>query len=479
MPVNSLRNPFSVQNDRIPLVGNHTNRLAAATKDQVFYNVIPESLMNPVSQQKHVWLNKRGGLTANTTVVGGGGAARAIFYWAATGKVYSIVDDKLYSNTSSIQTLTTTTGTCWITEFLGTSGKFLCVCDGSKMYRVSTADAMTTVTDVDLPSTNATPIFFDSYIFIVKPATPFIYNSDTDDFTLWTSTSFLSAEQYSDDVLALIRQVNYVVAFGPYSLEFFYDAANASGSPLTRQESVSVKVGLAARDTVQQVDKRIFWVGQTQTGDPSVWTIDGLTSAEVSTEFIRKILVNEGSTLSTATSFMISHKGHTLYGINLTSRTIVYDCNEKIWTDWSINSASSHAVLPFKYWTEGANNTILALHNTDGKIYKLDPTIHTDDAGGILVDVITDRVDYNSMTWKKQISLTLVSDAQTSGTVTVSWTDDDYQNYRNSRTFDLTTGRAYTKAGGVFRRRAFRLQHSANTPFRAEALEMDYQLGIN
>ena len=38
---------YDYDTERIPLVGNHTNRFAAATKDQIFYNVIPESIENP------------------------------------------------------------------------------------------------------------------------------------------------------------------------------------------------------------------------------------------------------------------------------------------------------------------------------------------------------------------------------------------------------------------------------------------------
>jgi hypothetical protein len=474
---NPYNTKYQVNTERVPLVGNYTNRLASASKDQVFYNVIPEVIENKITGTKKIWLNKRGAFVADTTVVGGGGAARAIFYWPVSGKTYSIVADKLYSNSSAIQTLTTSTGTCWIVEFKGTANQ-LVISDGTKMYTVSTTDVVVEITDVDKPAGAICPVFFDGYIFVIKSGTDQIWNSDVDDPTAWTNTSFLSAEQYSDNLVALIRQVNYVVAFGLYSTEFFYDAASASGSPLRRQESVSLKVGLAARDSVAQVDRRIYWIGQTQTGDPSVWSFEGLTASEVSIEPVRKILKNEGSNLTNATGYVCSHKGHTLYIINLNARTIVYDCNEKMWVDWSIYSAGSHAVLPFKYSAESSNNKSIFLHNTDGKFYSLDPATHTDDAGAILVDIVTDKVDFNSSAWKEQVSLTLVGDVQSSGTVTVSWSDDDYQNYRTSRSLDLTAGRAYTKAGGVFRRRSYRIQHSTNAPFRAESLELDYQMRV-
>lgn len=474
---NPFISPYTAKMTRIPLTGNMTNRLAAATKDQIFYNVIAETSKDEIAGTKKTWINKRGGFTAETTVVGGGGEGRALYYWPATSKTYAIIGDKLYANTSSIKTLATSTGTCWITEYITSAGtQRLIVGDGVDMYTVNTSDTVTEITDADMPSTQITPVFFDSYIFIIKASTPQIWNSNVDDPTAWSAIDFTSAEMYPDNLIALARQVNYLVGLGPYSIEFYYDAANATGSPVRRQDTISIKVGLAARESVSQVDKRIIFVGQVQTGDPSVWMIEGLQPHEIGNEYIRRILTNEGSSLANAKSWICTHRGHTLYILNLSSRTIVYDCEDKFWVDWSTNSSSAHAVLPYNFGTQGANNKILVLHNTDGKIYRLDPAVHTDDAGAILVSITTDRIDLNTNNYKQQLGVTLLSDIQSSGSVTIDWSDDDYTTWSSSRTLSLTSGRAYTKAGGVFRRRAYRLQHSTNTAFRAEALELDYQL---
>lgn len=472
----------SYQSARVPLVGNHTNRLASEAKDQVFYNVIPESMENKITGTKKIWLNKRGGIKANLTVLGGGGAGRGIFYWPETGKVYSVIGTKVYANSTEIYTLTTSTGTCWFSEFKGTS-HLLVLGDGTDLVSITTSDVATDISDADVPAGPITPVFFDSYIFVIKSGTPEIYNSNVDDPTAWTPGDFLSAEQYADDLVALIRHVNYVVGFGQHSVEFFFDAENASGSPLQRNESVSLKAGLAARDSIAQIDRRIFFIGQTTTGEPSVWQFEGLMPTEISNEMVCKILSNEGSSLSSAKAYVITHKGHTMYVVNLTSRTIVYDCDEKMWFDWSYNNAGTHIAMPFNYVTEGANNKILMLHSTDGRVYELDSATHQDEYSGgtvaIFVDVRTDRVDFDTDAYKHQAKFSLICDKQSSGTVVVDWTDDDYTTWNTSRTLDLTTSRTYTKAGGSFRRRAFRLRHTANAPFRAESFELDYQVRVN
>jgi hypothetical protein len=465
---------------RVPLVGNHTNRLGSSAKDQIFYNVIIDGIKNTLLGEKaenRIFINKRGGIVADTTIVGGGGVGRAIYYWERTSKIYTVIGDKLYSNTTLLHTFATSTGTCWFTEATGSSD-VLVVGDGTDLLTISTGDVVTDISDADLPATPITPISLDGYIFVVKSGTDELYNSNVDAPSSWTSGDFTTAEMYPDNIIAIARHINYVMVFGSFSLELFYDAANASGSPLSRSEGLSLKIGLSARDSVCQTDKRLFWVGQSQTGEASVWTMEGLEPKRVSNEFIDRILQAEGSAISIAKAWICHHKGHTLYVLNLTSRSIVYDCDEKVWVDWSTNSSGSHAVLPYNYASQGPNEKIYLLHNTDGKVYCLDPASNQDESSNILCHIITGKVDMGTMQQKRQFRVELVADKESTGTVTLDWSDDDYQSWSTTRTLDLTT-RPYSRSGGVFRRRAYRFKHEVNAPFRAEAMEIDFSLGVH
>ena len=467
----------SYKTHRIPLFGNPNNRLASATKDQLFYNMIFDVITNSVTNSKTIYCQKRGAFVASSTPDADGGTGRGIYYWARSGKTYSVIDAVVYSNTTSIHTLSTSTGTCWFHEATGSSD-VLIIGDGTDLLTISTSDTVTDISDGDLPATPITPVSLDGYVFVIKSGTDEIYNSDVDAPTAWTASNFLTAEMYPDNLIALARHVNYVVAFGLYSTEVFYDNENASGSPLRRNESITLKVGLAARDTMAQSDKHILFVGQSNTGESSVWALTGLTPEKVSTEFQDKVLTNEGSNLTNATANIIRHRGHSLYVLNLNARTLVYDITEKIWSEWSINSSGAHAVLPFKYFTQGANNTILALHSTDGKIYQLDPAQHQDDAGAILAWIITSKVDLGTNKQKRQFNATLIADIESAGTCTIEWSDDDYGSWKTARTLDLTI-RPFTKAGGIFRRRAYRIKHASNNPLRLEALEIDCSEGVH
>ena len=473
----SNQQPENYKTLRIPLFGNPNNRFASASKDQLFYNFIFDVITNAATNTKTIYCQKRGAFVANSTPDASGGVGRGLYYWARSGKTYSVIDTKVYSNTTEIHTLATSTGTCWFHEATGSSD-VLILGDGTDLLTISTSDTVTDISDADLPAGPLTPVSLDGYVFVIKSGTDEIYNSDVDAPTAWTASSFLTAEMYPDNLIALARHANYVISFGLFSVEFHYDNENPSGSPLRRNESVAMRVGLAARDSVAQTDKHLLFVGQSNNGEPSVWDISGLTPEKISTEFQDKILANEGSNLTNATGAIINHRGHSLYILNLNARTLVYDINEKIWSEWSINSSGAHAVLPFKYFTQGANNTILALHSTDGKIYKLDTALYQDDAGAILAWIITSKIDLGSNKQKRQFKAELVADKESAGTCTIEWSDDDYGTWKTARTLDLTV-RPFTKAGGIFRRRAYRIKHASNNPLRLEALELDCSEGVH
>lgn len=470
---------YDYDTKQLTVLATVNNRAASSSKDAITYNGLFDIIKDPATGEKKISFTKRGAFVANTTVVGGGATGRGLYYWARTGKTYSVLANKLYSNTTDLGiTLAGSSGRVWFEEATGTADKLI-LGDGTNLYTISLTDVVAQVTDGDLPTAPLSPVSHDGYVFVIKSGTDEIWNSDVDDPTSWTATSVVSAEMYPDNLVSLARQANYVVALGQFSTEFFYDNENPSGSPLRRQDAVAAKVGLAARDSIAQVDKRLIFVGQTRTGDPGVWLFDSLTPNKVSDSYINRVLANEGSNLSSANGWITTHKGHTLYILVLNARVLVYDMDEQIWIgDWSIYNAGSHAVLPFKYATEGANNATMVLHNTDGKIYKLDPTLYQDTAGAILCWLITQKFDFGNTRWKRMFRFELLCNKESSGTVTLEFSDDDYQNWSTARTLDLTV-RPYTKALGVFRRRAFRIKHSANADFRLDMYECDYNEGVH
>jgi hypothetical protein len=280
---------------------------------------------------------------------------------------------------------------------------------------------------------------------------------------------------WPDNIVGLARQNNQVLAFGTYSSEFFYDAANASGSPLARNEGTVLQVGCAAPYAVYENEKFCIFIGQSDSGGRAAWMLEGFSPKKVSTEAIERILDAEGSAISTAKGYGIRTKGHLFYVINLAACTLVYDVEEKVWHEWSSNSSGDHVAFNYDYQTDPLNGTSILLHNTDGYLYVLSPDYHDDSGTSILADVYTSKYDGSTMNRKFMHNLNIVGDLGPS--FSIRWSDDDYVTWNTY--FNLSTTRPFISRCGSFRRRAFNIRHTADEDFRLEALEFEVDVGTH
>lgn len=461
---------------RLPLIGSPTNRSADLSKDQRFVNCFPELVTNTAVQGQRIYLHKRDGMQYNSQPSGTTGEGRGLVSW--NGKLYSVIGNKLYSNTTAIKTLTTSTGAVGFTDFTA-ANDYLILLDGTKGYYISTTDVVTEITDVDFPTPHLPyPVFLDNYLFVQK-TTGEIFNCDVGNVTSWAATSYIQPDSYPDGAVAMCRQNNLIAALGVNSVEFFYDAANAApGSPLGRNQQAIIQYGCASGTTVAQEEGLVIFVAASATGEKFVVAIEGTKDANISTEAINRILTAEGSNISHSWAFLTRQKGHLMYVLNLPSqsRTLVYDLQTKYWHEWEWFDGATDGVFPMIDATEFQDQPYF-LHQANGKIYKSSSSIYQDDSNVIKVLIQTSRFDGESAKIKFLSRLEILGDWQsTSNTLSVYWSDDDFKTWSSARTVDLST-RAYLYRCGSFRRRAFRLYHAANTPLRLDSVEMELEIG--
>lgn len=324
---------------------------------------------------------------------------------------------------------------------------------------------------------NISATFIDGYIVLSKGSD--VYTCDLDDPTKWSSNNFLSAEMFPDPVKALSRQNNQVCVLGGSSIEFFYDAANAAGSPLSRNDSTTIQMGTCAPQCVIGNEKYIFYLSQSDSGGRAAWLVDGFQPKKVSDEYIERILDAE-SNMDQVQGYGLRTKGHLFYYINLVSqnRTLVYDSDEKLWHEWSSNSAGSHSVFSCSHMSDNSTGMAYVLHNSNGCVYTLDPDNYQDDGTNILVELVTNKYDMDMYTRKFMSSVKIVGDSYaTANSITLQWTDDDYNTWSNAKTISLSDSFPAFHRLGTFRRRAFKLTHSSNNPLRLESLECVYTEG--
>lgn len=465
---------------RLPLVGAQTNRGSSTTTDQRFVNCFPEMIKNGLTDGNRIYLMKRFGLTRSFRPRGTAGEGRGFELW--NNKFYSVIGNTLYeTNTSTLvstakATLTTYTGAVGFIETMGINN-YLFLCDGVKGYVISTTGVVTMITDPDFPTPHiTTPTFMDGYVFLLKTNGD-ICNSVLEDPTSWDASNFITADSFPDLTVALARQNNLVVALGETSVEFFYDAGNATGSPLGTTP-YTIQFGCASIGSITQEESLVTFVCKSKTGGVFISIVDGVNPTTISTEPINRILHAEGEAIQYSWAYITRAQGHSFYVLNLPiqRRTLVYDYDEKMWHEWSWNTGTSQDMFPFS-WRVGADSELYFLHETDGYVYKASVNTYTDNGNAIQVLIQTSRFDGDTAKVKFLSKLEFICDRQTtSSPISVSYSDDDYQSWSSARTVDLNN-RAVLWRLGSFRRRAFLFTHQQNTPFRIEAVEMDLDIG--
>jgi len=472
------------QKVRLPLVGAYSNRDATTGKDQRFINVIPETRKVEQIENTRICTNKRPGLSVLADLSAGEGRSLMFF----NSKWYATIGDKTYqideNGTNAVVKITWTTTTPSVGATLGNSrsiGDYLFICDGIEGYIIKADYTATKITDVDFPTPHI-PVttYIDGYIVVAKNSD--VYTCVVDDPFSWVATDYLTAEMFPDPIKGLARQNNQLVVFGTSSTEFFYDAANASGSPLSRNDGAVIQMGIAAPFAIYQNERFCIFVGQSESGGRAVWVIEGFQPKKISDEYIERIIDSEVD-MSDCHGYGLRTMGHMLFVLNLKTinRTFVYDLDEKMWHEWSSSTtAYSHNVFAYGHSADNQSGAIKLLSDTNGNIVTLDPTVYQDEGNPISVEIVTNKYDMDTYSRKFMSGATIVGDHYDSTNVVgLSWTNDDYLTWATDRPIDLNDSFPIAQQLGHFRRRAFRLRHSENKPLRLEALEVVYDTGIS
>jgi len=275
---------------------------------------------------------------------------RAIYHWAEADDLYLLNNDTIYKNSHGTIVSTTPTAGMKKCKFVEIGGVLVLLdSENNQGFQITTGDVVTEITDVDFPpkQTPAIPLahggaVLDGYLFVLG-TNGYIYNSGLGDPTTWAALDFLEAERDPDGGQYLGKHHDNVVAYGVKTIEFFYDAANATGSPLTRRQDVSHQIGCANGESVWEEGDRSFFLGNDFSGALHVYTLENFQVRPVSTStvdsFLNQAIVKDGYT---ATGSGFTAQGHTYYILSLyltpsdieIAISIVYDATTGLWGEW-------------------------------------------------------------------------------------------------------------------------------------------------
>jgi len=454
-------------------------RVASSDKDQRFVNCIIDKIINPVTNSESYFVLKRPGF-ASHIVPASGSVGNAVRVWASQGTGTKIIssfgttNSTIYDGTTSLGTITGRT--LFLDEALiGSTPTILITSNNQTGWYYQDGGVPTKISDADFP-TNITGHFvsMDGYTFIMTTDGK-IYNSDLNSITSWSSLGFISAQMYPDFGIGLARYKDQLVAFGKETIEFFHIEPNATGSPLGRTISTFIRIGCASQQGYVQMEDTLAWISATDRGGCSIYMLEGYVPKRISSSTIDSQLSFAGPDSVKLRCCKIL--GKTLIFVIANNLTFVYSVEEGVWTEWQSQTPLWDDITVAT--ASGWQVYTISSNLTGGKIYTINPTnfVYTDDGLEYTMTLQTSKVDTNTNKRKFLSKVEIIGDTQSSGTLHVSWSDDDYQTFANARSLDISAPRMTLHQCGQFRRRAFKITHSDPTPCRLEAMELELTLG--
>lgn len=500
---------------RIPLVGSLINRSEspiAETGDQLFVNCYPEINRNPVTGTSRVYLMKRPGSTKSAITTASNICKSGCVVWTGNTAASPPVVFSFYK-TSAVaiqffdETVTQIGGNLNIyTDCLSLTETMISTTANLVAYVVASATiaawffpqggAWTQITDADFPpnlgtpepiATGSGPAHMDGYMFVMTKNGK-IWNSDLNSVANWTANSYITDQSYPDGGVGVARYKNLIVAFGKYSISFYQNTGNATGSPLTIIASATSRIGAFTGGqgdfvSIRSVGENIFFIGtEFDSGRRAIYKLNGYSPQKISNAFIDKFLndpsASYGISMGLVGVLTMHGMTHLLLATNSGGAGFSYCIETDMW--WKVGGGGAiSAIVAATGIASNSYFTTLGVSNTDC-IFKIVGSAYTDNAVAYTQTVQTELLDMGTMSKKVITRVRVVGDIQSSASaVTVSYSDDDYATFTTLGTIDMSDAAAVANGltrAGTTRRRAWKLQHSANTPLRLEALELEYSV---
>jgi len=499
---------------RIPVIPDlHINEFSGGTITE-----LESGITNGVVQTKNgkPYLTTRPSIDVfeDAGTQGADARGRGIYFWADNNSLYVMNNDTIYKDSqgASISTAPTAgTQRCYFFPI----GTLLVLVDpeNDEGWTINAGGTVASISDGDFPATLAAGGAVLNNVLYLMDTTGVVYGSDSGDGTSWNALNFLGATRDPDGGVYLGKHHDNLAVMGPASIEFFYDAGNASGSPLSRRQDVSYNIGCGIGESVWEVGDRLFFVGVDAAGALSAYVLEQFSPRQISTPTIDSMLttaVTKGGYSILGSGF--SGAGHDYYFMtfittpsDITSETtLIYDDTTGLWYEWS-TTINDITQLPLVAWTK--RETLTSQYGqgvlSNGDLISMNDNLNPQDTlvgGSYWVDdyavdgyvqaiatdgttiALTSRTgmyDGSTNRYKYPESLRFVGDkTPSSQTLTIKWADENNSSFNTGRSQDMSLNSKEHRLGR-FQRRNHEISYSGTDDIWIEALEMPLEVGHN
>lgn len=205
-----------------------------------------------------------------------------------------------------------------------------------------------------------------------------------------------TAEGWPDDCVSLLVIQREAVLLGTETSEVWSDTG-AALFPLERTPGGLIEQGCAAKWSPAKLDNSVFWLGRDRNGRGIAYRSNGYTPVRISTH----ALENEWGSyadISDAIGFSYQEEGHSFYQLTFPTgnTTWVYDVSTKLWHQRAYMDAYGVLNRDRANCYAFFNGDHLVGDYQNGKIYRMDMDLTTDDGTPIYRERAWDFADSGS-----------------------------------------------------------------------------------
>lgn len=353
------------------------------------------------------------------------------------------------------------------TDTLALSAEILA--EGTAEYYVTGyADSDYVLTEGEMAVSRS--IFLDGYhVVAIKTVTQgnnYVYSSVAGDYTDFPiTTDFFVPEIDPDDLVDIQKHKNMICVIGTQTIEFFFNGNIEIGSPFTRQEQLTIRLGatqnLSAHGGTVSIanGEDIFFIASSPNGGSAIYMIRDFQATKVSDDYVDFLLnnVNDtigGTNISQARLGLIDVYGTINVGISFSAedntivKTLVFNERDMCWWEW-VASDSSGLVPDTVQVVSNVNGSpvfirgnFLGLNNFG--IYSIGG--QSDDGAGNLTlyymsknpnagtrvaEMYTDVIDFDVNNWKHLAYVDAIGDYGDNSVELFFTKNPDYSNWRS------------------------------------------------
>lgn len=234
-------------------------------------------------------------------------------------------------------------------------------------------------------------VFIDSYFIYNETNSTHFRFSAQNEGRIYDGVDVASAESKPDKIVALGQTKGELWIFGSETVEVWYDAGNAEGSPFSKRVGSDIDIGCKAAYSVAQVNNLLMWLdsrGYIVQSDISSFVREqssGYNLKKVSDEAMDAEIASY-KTVDDAVACSYNDRGHIMYEITFPSekKTWVYDALTDCWHERAFfNSYTGQLEHSLTQFVTQYRNLLLGAGLRDGKIYLMSHDYLTDNGVNI------------------------------------------------------------------------------------------------